>query len=59
MKKRTAMIRARTEPSLKKKAEKILHELGISASDAINIFYNQIVIHEGIPFDVSLAKDDR
>ena len=58
MKKRTAMIRARTDPELKGKAEKILRKLGVSPSDAINIFYNQIVIHKGIPFEIMLEDSD-
>ena len=58
MQNRSAMIRARTQPNLKKKAENILRMLGISPSDAINIFYNQIVLHKGIPFDVTLDSDD-
>lgn len=58
MTKRTAMIRARTEPSLKRKAEAILHKLGISASDAINMYYSQIVLRKGIPFMVDLEEND-
>jgi DNA-damage-inducible protein J len=58
MKKRTAMIRARTEPSLKQKAEHILAMLGVSASEAINIFYKQIVLHKGIPFNIMLEEND-
>ena len=58
MKKRTAMIRARTEPRLKQKAEHILAMLGVSASDAINIFYQQIVLHKGIPFNIMLEEND-
>ncbi|MBU0766723.1 type II toxin-antitoxin system RelB/DinJ family antitoxin [Patescibacteria group bacterium] len=58
MKKRTSMIRARTEPGLKKKAELILRKLGISPSDAINIFYSQIVLHKGIPFEIMLEDND-
>ncbi len=58
MKKRTAMIRARTEPNLKQEVEKILAMLGVSASDAINIFYRQIVLNKGIPFNIMLEEDD-
>lgn len=58
MAKRTANIRARTEPGLKQKAEKILRLLGLSPSDAINIFYQQVVLHKGIPFPINLEVDD-
>ena len=52
------MIRARTEPKLKERAEKILRKLGISPSEAINIFYHQVVLNKGIPFDIMLEDND-
>jgi DNA-damage-inducible protein J len=53
---KTAMIRARIEPEIKEKAEAILAKLGISASDAIGIFYAQIAMQRRIPFDVALPN---
>ena len=47
---RTAMIRVRTEPKVKLAAEKIFKQLGISASAAINMFYQQVVVEKGLPF---------
>ena len=38
------------EPELKEQAEKILSNLGIPASTAINMFYRQIVLWNGLPF---------
>ena len=40
------------EPDVKKQAENILSTLGISASNAINMFYKQIILHKGLPFEV-------
>ena len=57
MTQKSANIYARNEPDLKKEAEDILSSLGISASSAINMFYNQIVIKKGIPFDVTLSSN--
>ena len=37
---KTATIRARTEPSLKADAERVFRKLGISSSEAINLFYS-------------------
>ncbi len=48
----TGMIRARIDPTLKLKAETILGELGLSASDAIRLFYTQIALRDGLPFEV-------
>ena len=51
---KTANLYARIEPDLKNEAETILGGLGIPVSNAINIFYRQIVIHRGLPFEVRL-----
>lgn len=49
---KSANLYARIEPELKNEAETILSGLGLPVSNAINIFYRQIVIHRGLPFDV-------
>ena len=51
---KTANLYARIEPELKEEAESILSALGIPASNAINMFYKQVVLHRGLPFDVKL-----
>lgn len=52
---KTANLYARIEPGLKEEAEGILAELGIPASNAITMFYKQIVLHKGLPFVVTLS----
>ena len=54
MAQKAANIYARIEPDVKERAETILNALGIPASSAINMFYKQIILHRGLPFDVSL-----
>ena len=39
-----------------KQAEHILSELGIPASEAINLFYKQIILQRGLPFEVKLPE---
>jgi len=53
---KTANLYARIEPDVKEKAEMILDALGIPASNAINMFYKQIILHKGIPFEVKLPS---
>lgn len=53
---KTAMIRARIEDNLKKDVENILDHLGLSASEAINIFYHQIKLSKGLPFPVRMPN---
>lgn len=53
---KTAMIRARTEPQLKSKVEKIFHLLGLSSSEAINLFFRQVSLRKGLPFEVKVPN---
>lgn len=51
---KTANLYARIEPDIKEQAECILAALGIPASNAITMFYKQIILHKGLPFQVKL-----
>ena len=49
-------VHARIDLNLKTSAEAVLEDIGISPTDAINIFYRQIVFNQGIPFKLSRPK---
>ncbi len=53
---KTAMIRARTEEKLKEQVEGIFHKLGMTTTEAINLFYHQVKVHRGLPFPVRLPN---
>lgn len=53
---KSANLYARIEPEVKEQAEKILSTLGIPASNAINMFYKQIILQKGIPFEVKIPE---
>lgn len=53
---KTAMIRARMEPALKKEAEAVLENVGLSPTEAIRLFYRQISLHQGLPFEVRVPN---
>jgi DNA-damage-inducible protein J len=55
---KSAMIRARIEPKAKNEAEEILKSLGMNPTEAISMFYYQIILKRGIPFTVSLEAED-
>lgn len=55
---KSAMIRARIEPKTKDAAEEILKNLGLNPTEAISMFYYQIILKRGIPFSVSLESGD-
>ena len=54
---KTASLFVRLEPEVKEEAEKILDILGISASSAIDMYYRQIILRRGIPFDVKIPDE--
>ena len=54
---KSATVRARIEPNLKSKAEKVFRELGLSATQAINLFYKQVELRNGLPFEVVIPND--
>ena len=53
---KTAFVRARMEPTIKKRAEVILSQIGISPSEAISVFYRRIVSDKGIPFSLNVPN---
>lgn len=53
----SSTVYVRMDTNLKENAEDILSQLGISASSAVQMFYKQIVLHRGIPFDMKLPAD--
>ena len=54
---KTANLYARIEPETKVCAESILESLGIPVSTAINMFYKQIILNNGMPFELKLPKN--
>ena len=44
------------ESGLKNEAEGIFDSLGLSMSSAINIFFKQVVLHKGLPFEVKIPN---
>jgi len=53
---KSANLYARIEPDVKEQAESILASLGIPASNAITMFYKQIILQRGLPFEVKLPS---
>ncbi|MEQ8186519.1 MAG: type II toxin-antitoxin system RelB/DinJ family antitoxin [Candidatus Eremiobacterota bacterium] len=52
-----AMIRARTQAELKTEVEGIFKELGLSVTEAINLFFTQVKLHRGLPFEVKIPNE--
>ncbi|MFO0954344.1 MAG: type II toxin-antitoxin system RelB/DinJ family antitoxin [Isosphaeraceae bacterium] len=53
---KTETIRARVDAKLKAQAEAVLEKLGLNASEAIRLFYKQVALRKGLPFDVAIPN---
>lgn len=53
---KTSTVRARIAPDLKEKAEKVFHKLGLTSTQAITLFYKQVELRKGLPFDIVIPN---
>ncbi len=53
----TAILRTRIDPRRKARVEKILDRLGLTSSQAVNLFFAQIERRKAIPFTLSLEDN--
>ena len=54
---KTSTVRARIEPDLKNKAEQVFRYLGLTTTQAITLFYRQVDLRKGLPFDVVIPNE--
>jgi DNA-damage-inducible protein J len=55
---KTRMIHARIDPRLKKSAERVFKQIGISTTEAIRLFLKQVELHRGLPFPVAVPNKE-
>jgi DNA-damage-inducible protein J len=55
---KTTTVRARIEPKLKLEVEHVLDELGLSFSEAIELFLRQVKLNNGIPFEIRIPNEE-
>lgn len=53
-----ARISSRIDSDLKKKGDSILAEIGVKPSQAITMFYKQIVRQRGLPFETRIPNEE-
>ena len=53
---KTDTLHIRIEPFVKARAEQTLNDLGLSITEAVNVFLNQVILHNGIPFKIEKPK---
>jgi len=55
---KTQMIHARVDQNLKHDAELIFKSLGINTADAIRMFFRQVTLNKGLPFEVKIPNKE-
>lgn len=58
MEKKNSPINVMVDKETKEEATKILKEVGLSMSTAINLFLKQVINHNGLPFEVKKPNED-
>jgi len=54
---KTETVRARIQPELKNRAENVFRKLGLTATQAITLFYKHVDLRDGLPFDVVIPNE--
>lgn len=54
----TQMMHARVDPKLKRSAERIFSEIGVTSTEAIRLFLKQVELHGGLPFPVAIPTKE-
>ena len=49
-------IQFRTDSATKAQSNEVFQQLGITMSDAINMFLRQAILHGGLPFELKVPK---
>ena len=53
---KTDTLHIRIEPSVKQRAEETLKDLGLSITEAINVFLYHFILNDGIPFEIKKPR---
>ncbi len=54
---KTATVSVRLDPKVKREAQKVLDKLGITTSQAVTMYFNQISAEKGLPFLPHIPND--
>lgn len=55
---KVATINTRIEPKLKTRAEAILRKVGLTSAEAVRLFYMQVCLNNGLPFEVKIPNKE-
>lgn len=55
---KTATLSIRIEPKTKSQAEKVFAQLGLTMTDAVNVFFRQCIREKALPFRPTLERPE-
>lgn len=55
---KVATINTRIAPKLKLQAESILQKVGLTSAEAVRLFYTQVCLQKGLPFEVKIPNKE-
>ena len=53
-----ATVKSRINADLKNKVDKVLNSLGMTSSEAIRLFYNQIAMRQEFPLELKIPNQE-
>ena len=53
---KTVKMNIMVNKDINQKAEKVFSSLGLTNSQAVNMFFSQVVLSNGIPFDIKIPS---
>lgn len=53
---KTDTLHIRVKPIVKQKAEETLNDLGLTITEAVNVFLNQVILNDGLPFEIKKPR---
>jgi len=53
---KTTTMRVRVRPALKEETEEVFQNLGLTTSEAFNLFLEQVRLHGGLPFPLEIPN---
>lgn len=54
---KSAVVSARIDPELKTNAEHVFKALGLTTTQAITLFFKQVELSQGLPFEVRIPNE--
>lgn len=55
----TSVITTKLEPRLEREVDAIFRKLGITATEAIALFYKMVKRENGLPFEIEISNDNK